>query len=98
VAGPAFVIALARAGIRPLAMARAAAPPLLWGGLAAAVVTVVRHFTGDGLVALIAAGGVAMVVYTPVLLWLYKLIRKPAARGSRATDRSTSGSPVPAEA
>lgn len=76
--GPAYVVALARAGVRPLALARAAALPGLWGLLATAVTALVHHWTGNGLVALVASGSAAMVAYSPILLWLRRLVRPPA--------------------
>jgi PST family polysaccharide transporter len=94
---PAFIIALARAGIRPGAVARAAVAPLLWGGLAAATAALIRHWLGDGVVGLAAAGAGAMLAYAPMVLRLRRLVRKPVAPPSRTSTVDSPGLRVSVE-
>jgi O-antigen/teichoic acid export membrane protein len=79
--GPAFLWAMSRSGIPVRSIFRACLRPFLGGALMAVVSLAVIHYTGEGLIGLLAAGTAAMVVYLPIIYPMRKLIRSSPPDG-----------------
>ncbi|MEU2554339.1 lipopolysaccharide biosynthesis protein [Streptomyces sp. NPDC013313] len=79
---PVFLIALGRGGIGVGRIARACAWPFLGGAVMAAVVLGLRHPLGDGRLALLAIGTIALAAYTLCVLPSRGFLRG-AGRGER---------------
>jgi PST family polysaccharide transporter len=75
IVGPAFLLALSRAGITVRSIARACLRPFLGGALMAVVSLAVIHYLGEGLTGLAAAVAAALAVYLPVVYPMRKLMR-----------------------
>jgi len=78
VAAPAFLVALARAGIPAGAVARACALPLLGGAVAALVAWAVHRLMADDFTGLVIAGLAGTAAYAPFVPALLRRIRKAA--------------------
>jgi PST family polysaccharide transporter len=72
---PVFTVGLARSGITPRSLARACAWPFAGGAVTAAVAWALHGLLGDGLLALVATGVVAMAVYIVCVLPSGKRLR-----------------------
>ncbi|SEM33599.1 oligosaccharide flippase family protein [Streptacidiphilus jiangxiensis] len=72
---PVFTVGLARSGITPRSLARACAWPFVAGAVMAAVTWALHGLLGDGLLALVATGVVAMAVYLVCVLPSGKRLR-----------------------
>ncbi len=98
---PVCLVALARAGIPPRAVARACALPLA-GGLAAAATAVLVHWlAGDTFAGLLSAGAAALLVYAVTILPVIRALvgRRPGRRVPATVDDVplAAGVPSPAE-
>ena len=82
IVGPAFLLALSRAGITVRSIARACLRPFLGGALMAVVSLAVIHYLGEGLTGLVTAIVAALAVYAPVVYPMRKLIRGAPPPGS----------------
>jgi PST family polysaccharide transporter len=72
---PVFLVALARAGIAPGAIARATGRPLLGGFAVAGAAWVTYEMVGHGLVGVLTAGVVGLLAYVPFVLPLVRRLR-----------------------
>lgn len=91
---PAFLVALARAGVPPRTVVRACAVPLAGGAASGGTALVVHRLAGDTLSGLVIAGMAALVVYAVTIL---PTLRRLANRGgARPTDDDAVPVPVAA--